>query len=193
MKVILNDYVENLGERGKVVEVKPGYARNYLLPKKLAYLDTPGNRRLFEQEQKRWETMDLKRRAAAEEAAKGFEGLELIFERRAGEKDVLFGSVTTADIAAELASRGFEIDRRRVALDHPIKELGSYTVTIRIHRDVTIDLPVHVVRPGGTPGEEPAAEEETVSGTEAKVEAQDGTVELPVDAAPQTAAEEPGA
>ncbi|NOZ93968.1 MAG: 50S ribosomal protein L9 [Acidobacteria bacterium] len=193
MKVILNDYVENLGERGKVVEVKPGYARNYLLPKKLAYLDTPGNRRLFEQEQKRWETMDLKRRAAAQEAAKGFEGLELIFERRAGEKDVLFGSVTTADIAAELASRGFEIDRRRVALNHPIKELGSYTVTIRIHRDVTIDLPVHVVRPGETPGEKPAAEEEAVSETEPSVGAQGGTVELPVGAAPEAAAEETGA
>ncbi len=160
MKVILNDFVENLGERGQVVDVKPGYARNYLLPKQLAYLDTPGNRRRFEQEQKRWEAMDLKRRAAAEEAAKGFEGLELIFERRAGEKDVLFGSVTTADIANELTERGFEIDRRRIALDHPIKELGSYSVTIRIHRDVSIDLPVHVVRPGETPGQEEAVEAE---------------------------------
>jgi len=168
MKVILNDYVENLGERGQVVDVKPGYARNYLLPKKLAYLDTLGNRRLFEQEQKRWETMDLKRRTAAEEAAKSFEGVELVFERRAGEKDVLFGSVTAADIAAELGEKGFEIDRRRVALDHPFKELGSYTVTIKIHRDVAIEVPVHVVRPGETPGEaeEPVATAETEPASE---------------------------
>ncbi|HHQ47840.1 MAG TPA: 50S ribosomal protein L9 [Acidobacteria bacterium] len=161
MKVILNDYVENLGERGQVVEVRPGYARNYLLPKKLAYLDTPGNRRIFEQEQKHWESMDLKRRTAAEEAAKSFEGLELIFERRAGEKDVLFGSVTAADIAAELEEKGFEIDRRRIALEHPLKELGSYTVTIKIHRDVTIEVPVHVVRPGETPGQNEEPEEAT--------------------------------
>ncbi len=154
MKVILNDYVEHLGERGQVVEVKPGYARNYLLPKKLAYLDTPGNRRLFEQEQKRWEEMDLRRRSAAEQVAASLEGLELIFERRAGERNVLFGSVTTADIAAGLAEKGVEIDRRKVGLDHPIKELGSFEVPIAIHREITVHLPVHVVRPGEEPGAE---------------------------------------
>ncbi len=151
MKVILNEYVEHLGERGAVVEVKPGYARNYLLPKRLAYLDTPGNRKRFEQEQKQWEEVDLKRRSAAEQIAASLEGVELIFERRASEKDVLFGSVTTHDIAAELAARGIEIDRRKIDLSNPIKELGSFGVPVAIHRDITVTLPVHVVRPGEQP------------------------------------------
>jgi len=166
MKVILNDYVEHLGERGQVVDVKPGYARNYLLPKKLAYLDTPGNRRLFEQEQKRWEEMDLRRRSAAEQLAASLQGIELLFERRAGEKDVLFGSVTTADIAAQLEEKGVKIDRRKVGLDHPIKELGSFQVPIGIHREITVDIPVHVVRPGEEPGAQSGEEELGVETTE---------------------------
>lgn len=163
MKVILNDYVEHLGERGQTVTVKPGYARNYLLPKRLAYLDTPGNRRRFKEEQKTWEEMDLKRRSAAEQLAASLEGIELIFERRAGENDVLFGSVTSHDIAGQLAERGIEVDKRRVALASPFKELGSFQVTLQVHRDIAITLPVHVVRPGEEPGaaiaEEPAAKQ----------------------------------
>ncbi len=151
MKVILNDYIEHLGERGDSVEVKPGFARNYLLPKNLAYPDTPGNRRRFEQEQKHWEEMDLSRRSAAEAISKDLDGVELVFERRAGEKDVLFGSVSIADIAGELSDKGFEIDRKKVILDHPIKEVGSFTVDIAIHREITITLPVFVVRPGEEP------------------------------------------
>lgn len=151
MKVILNDYIEHLGERGDSVEVKPGFARNYLLPKGLAYPDTPGNRRRFDQEQKKWEEMDLSRRSAAEAMAKDLDGLELIFERRAGEKDVLFGSVSVADIAGELADKGFEVDRRKVMLDHPIKEIGNFTVDIAIHREIKVTLPVFVVRPGEEP------------------------------------------
>ncbi len=196
MKVILNDYVEHLGERGQVVEVKPGYARNYLLPKKLAYLDTPGNRRLFEQEQKRWEEMDLKRRSAAEQVAASLEGLELIFERRAGEKDVLFGSVTTADIAAGLAEKGVEIDRRKVGLDHPIKELGSFEVPITIHREITVHLPVHVVRPGEEPGAEaPADAEESPAeaGAEGMEAAEAGGTPAVEDTAVDTDAVEPTA
>ncbi len=164
MKVILNDFVEHLGERGDVVEVKPGYARNYLLPKGLAYPDTPGNRRLFEQEQKRWEEVDLKRRSAAEKLAGQLEGTELTFERRAGETDTLFGSVTSHDIAAELAGKGVEIERRRIELHEPIKALGSYTVPVHIYRDLKVDVTVHVVRPGEQPGQaeaEPSADEVT--------------------------------
>jgi large subunit ribosomal protein L9 len=152
MKVILNDYVENLGERGQTVVVKPGYARNYLLPKRLAYLDTPGHRRQFQQEQKTWEEMDLTRRSAAEQLAAGLEGVELIFDRRAGENDVLFGSVTANDIAGQLAERGIEVDKRRVILESPLKELGSFQVTLQVHRDIAVTLPVHVVRPGEQPG-----------------------------------------
>lgn len=173
MKVILNDYIEHLGERGASVEVKPGFARNYLLPKALAYPDTPGNRRRFDQEQKHWEEMDLTRRSAADSMAKDFKGTELLFERRAGEKDVLFGSVTVADIAGELVSKGIDIDRKRIMLAHPLKELGNYEVEINIHREVKVTLPVFVVRPGEEPslgGEEEAAPEATVEETVAAPE-----------------------
>jgi len=141
MKVILNDFIEHVGERGDSVEVKPGFARNYLLPKGLAYPDTPGNRRRFEQEQNHWEEMDLTRRSAAEVLAKDIDGTELKFERRASEKDVLFGSVSVADIAKDLADKGFEIDRKRVMLDHQVV------------------LPVFVVRPGEEPKREDATKE----------------------------------
>ncbi len=149
MKVILNDHVEHLGERGASVEVKPGYARNYLLPQGLAYLDTPGNRRLFDQQQNRWHEMDLSRRTAAEAVQASMKGVELLFERRAGEKNVLFGSVTTADIGRELTEKGFDIDKRRVHLDEVIKELGNFEATLKIHRDISVILPIHVIRPGG--------------------------------------------
>jgi large subunit ribosomal protein L9 len=148
MKVILNDHIEHLGERGDSVTVKPGYARNFLLPKGLAYLDTPGNRKRYTQEQRRWEDMDLTRKSAAERLAAEFAGTELLFERRAGEKDVLFGSVTVVEISKELHARGFEIDKRRILLSEPIKSLGSFEVAVQIHRDIKVALPVHVVRPG---------------------------------------------
>jgi large subunit ribosomal protein L9 len=151
MKVILNDYIEHLGERGESVVVKPGYANNYLLPKGLAYHDTPGNRRRFEQEQKNWEEMDLERRSAGEKLAAELDGTKLAFERRAGEKDVLFGSVSVADIHRELKERGFDLDRKRIMLENPIKELGASDVVVQIHRDISVTLPVRVVRPGEDP------------------------------------------
>jgi len=158
MKVILNDYVEHVGERGDTVDVKPGFARNYLVPKGLAYPDTAGNRRRFEQEQTHWEALDLKRRTAAEKAAHELDGVELLFERRAGERDVLFGSVTSADIAKALAEKGYEIDRRKVLLDEPIKALGRFEVQIHIHRAIKVTVPFEVVRPGEQPGAAAAAE-----------------------------------
>lgn len=164
MKIILNDHVEHLGERGDSVVVKPGFARNYLIPKGLAYLDTPGNRKVFEQEQGRWEEMDLQRRGAAEKVAVEMKGVELLFERRVGEKDILFGSVSVLDISRELTEKGFNLERRRIRLDHPIKELGSFGVDIHVHPEVTVTLPVHVVRPGGQPEppkDEVATEEPT--------------------------------
>ncbi len=151
MKVILNDYIEHLGERGDSVVVKRGYAANYLLPKGLAYPDTPGNRRRFEQEQKIWEEMDLERRSAGEKLAAELDGTKLAFERRAGEKDVLFGSVSVADIHRELQERGFDLDRKRILLEHPIKELGAFDVVVQIHRDIAVTLPIRVVRPGEDP------------------------------------------
>ncbi|MGD9253789.1 MAG: 50S ribosomal protein L9 [Holophagae bacterium] len=151
MKVILNDYIEHLGERGESVTVKPGYANNFLLPKGLAYPDTPGNRRRFEQEQKKWEEMDLERRSAGEKLAAELDGTKLAFERRAGEKNVLFGSVSVADIHRELQERGFDLDRKRILLSHPIKELGAFDVEVRIHRGISVTLPIRVVRPGEDP------------------------------------------
>jgi len=173
MKVILNDFIEHLGERGDSVTVKPGFARNYLLPKALAYPDTPGNRRRFEEEQHKWEEMDTGRRSTAEVLAKDMAGTELKFERRASEKDVLFGSVTVADISKELADRGFELDRRRIMLEHPIKELGNFEVEINIHRDIQLTLPVFVVRPGEQPvraGEEVETVESPAVDEHAEVE-----------------------
>ena len=161
MRVILNDHVENLGERGQKVDVKPGFARNYLLPKGLAYADTPGNWRRFKQEQKSWEDMDLSRRTAAEAVAESLTGTELVFERRAGEKDVLFGSVSIADIARRLAAMGFELEKRRVLLSEPIKALGSFETEIQVHHDIRVTIPIHVVRPGEQPvaaEQEPEAE-----------------------------------
>ena len=151
MKVILNDYIEHLGERGDSVVVKRGYANNYLLPKGLAYPDTPGNRRRFDQEQGQWEEMDLERRSAGEKLAASLEGTKLAFERRAGDKDVLFGSVSVADIHRELVERGFDLDRKRILLEHPIKELGEHDVVLQIHRNISVALPVRVVRPGEDP------------------------------------------
>ncbi|MCW8985041.1 MAG: 50S ribosomal protein L9 [Thermoanaerobaculales bacterium] len=151
MKVILNDYIEHLGERGDSVVVKRGYANNYLLPKGLAYPDTPGNRRRFDQEQNNWEEMDLERRSAGEKLAASLEGTKLAFERRAGEKDVLFGSVSVSDIHRELQERGFDFDRKRILLEHPIKELGAVDVVVQIHRDISVTVPVRVVRPGEDP------------------------------------------
>lgn len=151
MKVILNDYIEHLGERGDSVVVKRGYANNYLLPKGLAYPDTTGNRRRFDQEQNNWEEMDLERRSAGEKLAASLEGTKLAFERRASEKDVLFGSVSVADIHRELQERGFDFDRRRILLEHPIKELGAVNLEIQIHREITVNIPVRVVRPGEDP------------------------------------------
>jgi large subunit ribosomal protein L9 len=161
MKVILTDHVEHLGERGDSVTVKPGYARNYLLPKGLAFLDTAGNRKLFAQQQSGWEAMDLERRSTAEKAAAAMAGVELHFERRAGERDVLFGSVTVVDIARELEQRGFEIERRKIRLYQPIKTLGTSMVEISIHRDIAVSIPVHVGRPGdqAEPGQEPAGDD----------------------------------
>jgi large subunit ribosomal protein L9 len=152
MRVILNDHIDHLGERGDVVEVKPGYARNYLLPKGLAYVESEGNRRRFGQEQGRWEEMDLERKSAAEKVATEMDGTRLRFERRAGEKDVLFGSVSLVDIGRALAELGFDVDRRRILLGHPIKELGSFEVDVRVHRDITVTIPIEVVRPGDQPG-----------------------------------------
>jgi large subunit ribosomal protein L9 len=182
MKVILNDHVEHVGERGDAVSVKRGFARNYLLPQKLAYLDTPGNRKLFAQEQKGWEEMDLKRRSAAEKMAEEMRGLELTFQRRASEQDVLFGSVSVADIARALEKKGFAVDRRRIVLDHAIKELGNFEIEVRVHSDISVPIQIRVTRPGDQGAGEAAPSEDAIAGVTQRVEP---TAEAAEDAADQ--------
>ncbi len=144
MKVILNEHIPNLGERGQILEVKPGYARNYLIPKGLAYEATPANLARFGAEQKRWLAKQEKEKASAAELAQKLAGLELTFNRRAGEEDALYGSVTAADVAEALQAKGFSVDRRQVVLPHHIKRLGTYTVELHLHRDVRVPITVHV-------------------------------------------------
>jgi large subunit ribosomal protein L9 len=149
MKVILNEHVEHLGERGTTCVVKPGYARNYLIPKGLAYEATTANLARFQHEQKRWELQQQREKGQAEVVAGRLAGLELTFQRRAGEGDALYGSVTTSEIAQALAERGFEIDRRRIELAQHIKRLGTFTAEIHLHRDVRVPITLHVERQGG--------------------------------------------
>ena len=144
MEVILRDHVEHLGRRGEIVKVADGYARNYLLPRKLALPATDANRKWVERERKQAEARDLEERGAAEAVATRLSALELTINRKVGENDQLYGSVTNADIAGLLVEKGFEIDRRKILLPDPIKALGETTVPVKLHRDVTAQLKVVV-------------------------------------------------
>jgi large subunit ribosomal protein L9 len=148
MRIILNDDVPNLGVRGAVCDVKAGYARNFLIPKGLAYEATTANMARFKQEQKRWEERQAHEKSAAEALAGDFAGLELTFKRRAGDEDTLYGSVTAADIAVALADKGIEVDRRKVYLEQHIKRLGTFTAEIHLHREVRVPITLHVEREG---------------------------------------------
>ena len=144
MEVILRDHVEHLGQRGEIVKVADGYARNYLLPRKLALPATDANRKWVERERKQAEARDSEERGAAEAIAARLNALELTITRKVGENDQLYGSVTNADIAALLAEKGFELDRRKILLPDPIKALGENTVPVKLHREVTAQLKVVV-------------------------------------------------
>jgi large subunit ribosomal protein L9 len=146
MEVILRDHVENLGKRGEVVRVADGYARNYLLPRKLALPATEGNKKRVEKERKILETRESEERQAAEAIATRLTALELSIARKTGENDQLYGSVTNADIADLQKEKGFEIDRRKILLADPIKALGENTVPVKLHRDVTAQLKVTVAK-----------------------------------------------
>jgi large subunit ribosomal protein L9 len=145
VKVILTDEVRGLGNRGEVVSVAAGYARNFLLPKELAYLATPGNVKRLEQEKKRYDVSQAKEKDQASTVAKAFEGLTITVRKKAGEHDALYGSVTSADLAEALDAKGIKIDRRRIELEEPIKRLGTHVVHVRLHREVTAELKVEVV------------------------------------------------
>jgi large subunit ribosomal protein L9 len=148
MEVILRDHVENVGERGQVVKVADGYARNFLLPRKLALPATPGNRKQVERERVKVDAREAVEKDAAQAIAGRMAGVEAVISRRVGETEVLYGSVTTADIAEALAKQGIETDKRKIGLREPIKKLGEYTVPVKLHREVVVQLSVKVVAEG---------------------------------------------
>ena len=145
-EVILRQAIENVGQPGDIVKVSPGYARNYLLPRGLAYAATPGNRKRIEMERARLEAAENDRRAAAQALADRLAPVSLTFSARVGEEDKLFGSVTAADIAQQLHTQGFEIEKRQIDLHEPIKTLGVYKVPIRLHADVKPEIKVWVIK-----------------------------------------------
>ena len=160
MKVILIDDIRGLGSRGDVVNVKDGYARNYLLPKNLAREATAGNMKSVEQERKKWALLAAKEKEQAEKAAGAVKGTKIVVQKRVGESGQLFGSVTANEIADALTEKGFEVDKRRIELGHPIKTLGMHDVEVRLHKDVTAQIQVEVVPIGVEKFEEPEAKAE---------------------------------
>jgi large subunit ribosomal protein L9 len=148
-QVLLREDIDNLGARGEIVRVKAGYARNYLLPRRLAVEATTNNVRQIEGERAALVKREATERSTADAQAGQLRSLTLKFERKVGEAGVLYGSVTSMDIAHALKEQGYEIDRRRIVLREPIKRFGNYEVPVRLHRDVTVDLPVSVLGEGG--------------------------------------------
>ena len=149
MEVILKEDVPKLGHRGDVVKVAEGYGRNFLLPRKLAIEATQANKAVIEQMKAAAVRRSAVEKADAEALVKQLEGVNLSFERKAGEKDHLFGSVTSADIADALNAKGFNIDRRKIQLDDPLKSIGNFDVPVRLHRDVVAKVKVAVNKEGG--------------------------------------------
>ncbi len=146
MEVILREHVDNLGRRGEVVKVADGYARNYLLPRKLALPVNEQNRRQIERERQAAEARELEEKQQAEAFASRLAAVEVVVARRVGENDTLYGSVTSADISEELAKKQFEVDKRKIQLHEPLKALGEFTVPVKLHREVTAPVKVRVVR-----------------------------------------------
>jgi len=149
MEVILREHIDNLGRRGDVVKVADGYGRNFLLPRKLALPVNEQNRRQIERERKVAEARELQERQDAEAIATKLAAVEIVFARRVGEHDTLYGSVTTADIADALTERKFDIEKRKIVLAEPLKQMGEFEVPVKIHRDVQAHVKVKVV-PLGT-------------------------------------------
>jgi large subunit ribosomal protein L9 len=167
-QVLLREDIDNLGARGEIVRVKAGYARNYLLPRKLAVEATVNNVRQIDGERAALAKREAKDRSSAELQADALRKLTLKFERRVGEAGVLYGSVTSMDIAHELKEQGYEIDRRKIVLREPIKRFGSYEVPVRLHREVTVQLPVSVLGEGGIEIDVTALDEESGGKTAGK-------------------------
>jgi len=148
MEVILREHVEHLGERGEVVKVAAGYARNFLLPRKLALLVTAGNKKQIERERAKFEAREAEEKKVITAEAEKLAGTEVVIARRVGDTQALYGSVTTADIAAALAAKGFDIDKRKLVLADPLKSIGDVDVPVKLHREITVNIKVRVVAEG---------------------------------------------
>jgi large subunit ribosomal protein L9 len=146
MDVILREDVEKLGTRGQLVKVAPGYARNFLLPNKMAVAATESNKKIVEQERQAHLRREAKVEGEAKDLGKMLGTVAITISQKAGENDQLFGSVTSKDIAEALEKQGYTIERRKIALDEPIKTLGEFKVPLRLHREVTVEIAVHVVK-----------------------------------------------
>jgi len=166
--ILLREDIDTLGGRGEIVKVKAGYARNYLLPQGLATLATKGNVKQIEQEREALLKKASIEKATADAQKEQMGSIELAFERKAGDGGTLFGSVTSMDIADALQAKGYEIDRRKIVLRDAIKETGEYTVKVKLHREVTLEVPVTVTAEGG---EEVAAAAPEKKGRKKKEEA----------------------
>jgi large subunit ribosomal protein L9 len=148
MEVILREHVDNLGRRGEVVKVADGYARNYLLPRKLALLVTEGNKKQIERERAKLDAKEADEKRVVDAVAERLAGVEVVITRKVGETDALYGSVTTADIVEALNAKGFDIDKRKLQLAEPIKKVGEVKVPVKLHREVTVPVTVKVVAEG---------------------------------------------
>ncbi|MFB3852006.1 MAG: 50S ribosomal protein L9 [Acidobacteriota bacterium] len=146
MKVILKDTVENIGPRGTIAEVKDGYARNYLIPKGLAMKYTEGAKKVLEQEHKMYETKQLKAKEEALAISEKISAIELSIMKRAGDQDVLYGSVTPTDISDLLEEKGFKVDKRKILITEPIRKLGEFEIKIRLHPEVVPSIKLKVLR-----------------------------------------------
>jgi len=149
MEVILREHVDNLGRRGEVVKVADGYARNYLLPRKLALLATEGNKKQIEREKVKFDAREAEEQKVAQAMAERLAIVDVEIVRKVGETDALYGSVTSSDIAEALAKKGIELDRRKLVLQEPIKKLGEFSIPVKLHRDVTAQVKVRVSAEGG--------------------------------------------
>ena len=167
-RVLLREDVDNLGARGEIVRVRAGYARNFLLPRKLAVEATAGNVKQIEAERAALLKREARERATAEQQAEQVKNISLTFARKVGEHGILYGSVTSMDIAEALRERGYEVDRRRVQLREPIKETGDFTVSVKLHREVVVEIPVRVTGEHGeiVPRTEAAEGEGATAGAE---------------------------
>jgi large subunit ribosomal protein L9 len=148
MEVILREHVDNLGRRGEIVKVADGYARNYLLPRKLALLATEGNKKQIERERVKFDAKELEEKKVADAVADRLKAVEISIARKVGETEALYGSVTSGDIAEALVAKGFDIEKRRLTLHEPIKKLGEFEIPVRLHREVTVNVKVRVVPEG---------------------------------------------